>query len=133
MPTKPDALDRGRAAVMIRRLICTITVAVAACGLSAPAASAGESETISTKRGTVTFNADTGYLFALDSRRDGLGILATLTWKNNGGETLRDAGAGGVAESEFVNLLEGTKVKLRMCYFSDTAIVKCSKPQKAVA
>jgi hypothetical protein len=133
MPTKPGALHRGRAAAMIRRLALTVAVAVTACGLSVPAASAGEFESISTKRGTVAFNDDTGYLFALDSRRDGLGILATLTWKNDGGETLRDAGAGGVAESEYVNLLEGTKLKLRMCYFNDTEIVKCSKPQKAVA
>jgi hypothetical protein len=124
---------------MLRRLALVGVLTLALLGLTVPAASAGEFEDISTKRGAVAFQPDGDWIFAIDNKRDGIGIEANIYWKPTPTSkrkrvaSVRDRGAGGVAETKQVDLREGTIVELEMCYFRDSGLIKCSKLQKAVA
>ena len=139
--TTPGTLDCARTPVagVLRRLALVGVLTLTVLGLTVPAASAGEYEDISTKRGAVAFQPRGDTLFAIDNKRDGIGIAATIYWKPDPNSprklsaSVLDGGAGGVAKTKRVNLREGTIVELEMCYFRHSGLIKCSKLQKAVA
>src|SRR5688500_9830462 len=71
--TRPGAFGCARTpiAAMFRRVALAGAVAVAACGVGVPAASAGQSEEIATGGGSVVFEHRGERVLAYDERRDG--------------------------------------------------------------
>ncbi len=117
----------------IRRLAVIGALALTAFGLGASTATAGESEEISTKRGAVWFNHDGDRLYAIDTNVDGMGVQAFLTWNRTRSASVSDRGAHGPPKPRNLDIPEGTIVDLQMCYFRNSGLVKCSKPQSAIA
>jgi hypothetical protein len=100
---------------------------------TASIASAGESENISTDRGAVWFNHDGDRLYAIDTKVDGMGVQAFLTWNRTHSASVVDRGAHGPPKPKNLNIAEGTIVDLQLCYFRDSGLVKCSESQSAIA
>jgi hypothetical protein len=113
------------------RLAIVSALAVIAFGLGTSTAAAGQSQDISTDRGAVWFNHDGDRLYAIDTKVDGKGVQALLTWAGRS-ESVLDGGASGPPKSENLDLPEGMVVELRMCYFTHSGLGKCSKPQTAI-
>jgi hypothetical protein len=133
--TTPGAISKPG---IVRRLAVTGALALTACGLDAPVASAGESEQIRTKGGTAQFQADGDILRALDTRRDGYAVRARLTWFDRVDNTSHEAyvtvpNSGGTSRAKPLPIPEGTTVRLRMCYIDNPGPVSCSKEQDGVA
>ena len=70
---------------IIRRLAALCVLAVTAFGLSVPAASAGTDESITTKRGSASFNDKDEIVTANYKLKDGIGIQAFVFWKTKKG------------------------------------------------
>jgi hypothetical protein len=117
--------------VRVRRLAVVIALALTVVGLGASTASAGQSQDISTKRGAVWFNHNGDRLYAIDTKVDGKGIQALITWAGRS-ESVLDGGASGPPKSDNLDLPEGTIIELQMCYFTHSGLDKCSKPQTAI-
>jgi hypothetical protein len=129
--TTPDARVRPPIAA-----ICAL--AIAAFGLTAPAASAGENESIKTKGGLVTFKHKDEQIEAWDNRPDHLGVQATLAWTDAAGDNhtkwvIDTTGADELGKFKDLSIRDGTRVALTMCYVDDTGPTDCSRPQSAVA
>jgi hypothetical protein len=117
--------------VIVRRLAVVIALALTVVGLGASTAAAGQSQDISTKRGAVWFNHRGDRLYAIDTKVDGKGIEALITWAGRS-ESVMDGGASGPPKAENLDLPEGTVIELQMCYFTHAGLDKCSKPQTAI-
>jgi hypothetical protein len=115
-----------------RRLTALGAVALTVLAVGAATASAGQPENISTDRGAVWFNDRGDRLYAIDTKVDGRGVQALLTWSGRSASVL-DGGAHGPPKSKNLDIPEGTIVELRMCYFRHSGLGKCSKPQTAIA
>jgi hypothetical protein len=113
------------------RLAIIIALVLTVLGLGASTAGAGQSQEISTKGGAVWFNHDGDRLYAIDTKVDGKGVQAVLTWAGQM-ETVSDRGAHGPPKLNNLDLPEGYVVELQMCYFTNSGLGKCSKPQKAI-
>ncbi len=61
-----------------------------------------------------------------------MGVQARLTWAGRG-ESAMDRGARGAPKLENLDLPEGIVVELTMCYFTNSGLGKCSKPQTAIS
>jgi hypothetical protein len=140
IPTTPGTHARARTpiAATIRRIAAIGTLTLTVFGLSAAAASAGSDETITTKRGEVTFLNYYDVLSADDTKRDGYGIVAYLEWQGDQYETdatvTDDNGADNGGFGNRVPLREGTPVWLMMCYVNKAGDwVQCSDWQRATA
>ena len=100
---------------IIRRLAALCVLAVTAFGLSVPAASAGTDESITTKRGSASFNDKDEIVTANDKLEDGIGIQAFVFWKTKKGTvsaTVTDGnGANNSPNTKNLRIREGTKVK----------------------
>ncbi len=129
---------------MFRRIAVTGALALAALGLSAPAASAGESERIRTKGGEVRFEAHGERLVASDTNPSHPYVIrAYLDWRDSRGRRhTAQVTSFSTDDEESVNNLsirEGTKVTLMMCYVKidgddgDLHVRRCSLGQRAVA
>jgi hypothetical protein len=99
----------------------------------ARSSSAGRSQDISTERGAAWFDHDGDRLYAIDTKVDGMGVQAFLTWNRNRSASVVDRGAHGPPKPKDLDLPEGTIVDLQLCYFRDSGLVKCSRPQSAIA
>jgi hypothetical protein len=115
--------------------------AILGTGPGAPAAHAGQSQRIDTKGGTATFADADEILRVNDKRSEGYRVLAELRLRNGAvpisGVTDRD-GANGEPNSNDLEIREGTKLSLRLCYerrlnTGAYVIVSCSGWQNAVA
>jgi hypothetical protein len=119
-----------------RRIGLLAALAVAALGASAPAAPAGESESIETRRGAVTFDHLVERVTAEDKLRDGLGIRAYVHWTAFGVDSERFVtnlrGADTVVDG-YVAVRERIKVWLTMCYTQNGEDIACSYAQRAEA
>lgn len=113
--------------VRVSRLTTTVARRVARAGalaaalvaVSAPAASAGQSQGIDTKGGYVSFNERDEILFATDERRDGYSVTADLMLRDGVVPiaVVRDGdGANGNPSTDDLSLREGKDLSLRMCY-----------------
>jgi hypothetical protein len=138
--TTPGTLGRVRTskAAIIRRLSAICALALAVFGLSASAASAGESERIRTKGGVAKFDASGDILRVLDTRRDGYSVRARLTWFDPTDNTLQEAfltdpNSKGRSKAKRLAIPEGITVRLKLCYVDNTGPVSCSKEQDGVA
>jgi hypothetical protein len=128
-----------RGFVFLQRLAVGGVLLSGPLGIGASAASAGESEAISTERGRVAFS-DRGEILEAYAGpyAGGYGVRAYLTWNDGGGHTARVTalqGADGTGSAtRNLSIREGVTVYLRMCY-SDIQgdNVKCSKRQRAEA
>jgi hypothetical protein len=123
---------------MVRRLAATGALAVTMFGVSVSAASAGTDESITTKRGSASFNDNTEIVTANDTLANKQGVQAFLSWKTKSGKgrsvTVEDGnGANNSPNTKHVSLPEGTKVHLKLCYVNNGTVFKCSKPQAATA
>jgi hypothetical protein len=123
----------------IRRLTVLGAAAFAVVALGAPAASAGQSQSISGERGHVRFDDYGEILTAFAGPyAGGRGVRAYLTWTHQGSHKVSVTalqGADGTGkERKNLTIPEGTTVWLRMCYtnLSDEDY-KCSRRQRAVA
>ena len=47
--------------------------------------------------------------------------------------SVSDRGAHGPPKRKNLDIPEGTILELQMCYFRNSGLVKCSKPQTAIA
>jgi hypothetical protein len=117
----------------IRKLAATIAITATACGIAAPAALAGTDESITTARGSASFNHKDEILTANDKKKDGFGIMAFLFWGGKSVTVVDGNGANNSPNSKDLNIREGTKVKLKLCYVDNGVVFKCSKPQGATA
>jgi hypothetical protein len=117
---------------LVRRLAALSALALALLGLGASAASAGQSQDISTERGAVWFNQHGDRLYAIDTKVDGKGVEASVTWAGHL-KTATDRGAHGPPKLTNLDLPEGTVIELQMCYFTRSGLGKCSDPQTAIA
>ena len=106
-------------------------------GLSVSAASAGESETISTKGGSVAFRDKGERLVALDQRKDGLAVRAYLQTKKGSLFSVTDPHTDGallipaVKDLSGILIQENTPVRLWMCYTKLGVNVRCSTYKNA--
>ena len=132
VPTTPGLRARARVLAAIAALVLTVF------GVAAPAASAGESETITTKRGGVAFLHKGERLRALDTRKDGLSIRAYLRTRDGSTFRVTDWRTDGrflipAERSLDAVLIEENKlVSLWMCYVKFGVDVKCSKAKTAI-
>jgi len=113
-----------------------VIAALTALGISVPSASAGQSEEISTERGSVVFLANGERLLAHDEKRDGYGVRAVLTWNDEfGGHTasVTDGSSSGGPARRNLSFPERKTVWLQLCYTKNGAQGKCSLTQRAVA
>jgi len=139
IPTTPGTLGRVRTtnAAIIRRLTALWVLAVTVFGLSVSAASAGTDESITTKRGSASFNSKDEIVTANDKLEDGLGIQAFVFWKTKKGTvsaTVTDGnGANNSPNTKNLRIREGTKVKMKLCYVDDEVVQDCSRVQVATA
>jgi len=117
----------------VRRLAAISALALTVFGLGASTASASQSQNISTERGAVWFNHDGDRLYAIDTKVDGMGVQAFLTWNRTRSASVSDRGAHGPPKPKNLDIPEGTILELQMCYFRNSGLVKCSKPQTAIA
>ena len=121
----------------IRRLAALCVLAVTASGLSVPAASAGTDESITTKRGSASFNDKDEIVTANDKLKDGIGIQAFVFWKTKKGTvsaTVTDGnGANNSPNTKNLRIREGTKVNMKLCYVDNGVVTKCSRVQVATA
>lgn len=122
------------------RLIGALALTMLA--ISAPVASAGESQEIDTDGGRVSFDAsstlggDTQSLGVLDQRRDGWGVRAYLHWTDRDGPhtaSVTDARSSGKGDAKGLSIFGGTAVLLSMCYIDEGRIVQCSFSQPGEA
>ena len=122
---------------IVRRLIAISALAVTLFGLSVSAASAGESETISTKGGSVSFRDKGERLVALDQRKDGLSVRAYLQIRKGSLFSVTDPRTDGallipaVKDLSGVLIQENTAVRLWMCYVKFGVVVRCSNYKNA--
>lgn len=120
-------------------LSLAVVGALAASGLSAATASAGESQTIETERGAVSFEHYGEILEAYAGPyAGGYGVRAYLDWTDGGSKkasvTALQGADGTGSKSRNLSIREGTVVYLRMCYTNlSNEDVKCSKRQKGRA
>lgn len=119
-------------AAIVRRLAVISALALTVFGLGASTATAGEPQDISTDRGAVWFNPDGDRLYAIDTKVDGKGVQAWLTWAGRG-KSVMDRGASGPPKLNNLDLEEGLVIELQMCYFTNSGLDKCSKPQTAIS
>jgi hypothetical protein len=132
--TTPGTLGRAQTpiAAIVRRLAVIAALTLTVLGLGVPAASAGEPQQIRTHGGHAVFDDLGELLVVTDTRRDGLSVMANLTWAD-GSITATDSGPGGSGETKNVSIREGTVVWLIMCYEVNGVTVKCSHSQRGVA
>ncbi len=134
IPTTPGMSSR----VIVRRLATIGALALTLFGFSASAASAGESETIHKKGGSVAFLDRGERLRALDTRKDGLSVRAYLGLRDGSKFSVTDPRTDGAllipAEKSLDGALiqEGKLVWLWMCYVKFGVDVKCSKAKTAI-
>jgi hypothetical protein len=123
---------------MQRIVLLGLLVALALWSAASPAA-AGYGQSIDTKGGVVWFEDHGEVVGALDERKDGLGVQATIAWNDKRGRNhtffVADTnGVRGNGTRERFSIPEGTRVSLTLCYLrDDVGIWKCSKPQGAMA
>ncbi len=139
LPTTPGSLGRVRIAkaAFTRRLAAVCVLAVTVLGLSVSAASAGTDESITTKRGSASFNDKDEIVTANDKLKDGFGVQAFLFWKvkkKTVSVTVTDGnGANNSPNTKNLRIREGTKVNLKLCYVDNGIVTKCSRVQVATA
>lgn len=109
----------------------TGVLALAVSGLSVPAASAGDSELIEVKGGYGLFADGGDLLRAVDQRRDGYGVRARLGFSGTSA-TATAQGVGELQDND-LNVREGAKVWLQVCYTKKGVDVKCSQFQRGTA
>jgi len=122
----------------IRHISVIGALVLSVLAIGAPAASAGESESIRTKGGVVTFTHKDEEITAKDTRRDGLGVSAVLAWSDASGKNrtvfVTDAtGADVLSKFKDLSIREGTRVALTLCYVGEGGPERCSRPQRAEA
>jgi hypothetical protein len=125
---------------MFRRIALAGALAVAACGVGVPAASAGQSQEIALGGGSVVFEHRGERLLAYDERRDGYGVDAILLWWDDRTGRLHrvdliDGRSGGGPARRNLKIPEGNKVGLSLCYTKNGSPIadKCSREQDAEA
>jgi hypothetical protein len=135
-PTTPGTHARARPpiAAVLRRLAATGALALTVFAVSAGTATAGESESIKTDGGHVTFEHRDEEVTAEDTRVDGLGVQAVLVWvdetDHNRTVFVVDAtGADDLSKFKDLTIREGTRVALTMCYVDDFGPSECSRTQ----
>jgi hypothetical protein len=109
--------------------------------LAVPTASAGQSQNIDTRGGFAAFSDTDEILRVNDDRREGYRVVAQLRLRNGAvpiSEVTDRDGANGEPNSNDLELREGTKLSLRMCYeerlnTGTHVIVSCSRWQNAEA
>jgi hypothetical protein len=123
-----------------RRIASACAVALALCGISAPAALAGKSQEIATGGGSVVFEHRGERVLAYDERHDGLGVAAVLVWQDKKtrhfhNESVIDHRSGGGPARANFKITEGSVVSILMCHTDNGEIDpdKCTGTQKAVA
>ncbi len=147
--TTPGAFVRARSPIttVLWRLAAVGALAATVCAVGASTASAGSHERILTKGGVVWFDHTGDYIGALDRRKDGYAVRASLDWWEREGdeyvhhdeEVTDDRGfTNGPADPDLavyrkVFIPEGTTVRLTMCYSQGDYNRRCSQPQSAEA
>lgn len=128
----PGTLRRARAP--IRRLVAAGALALAALGVTVPAASAGHSESISTKQGFVKFDHLGEKLQAYDAKEGGYGVRAYLHWSSTEKATVTaDRRTGSGFAQKNLSIREGVPVELTICHTRNGVDVKCSFSQTGEA
>jgi hypothetical protein len=143
LPTTPGTLGRVRIsmAATIRQIAAICVLAVTVFTLSVSAASAGTDESITTKRGSASFNDKDEIVTANDRLEDGIGIQAHVFWKiktSSGTKTVSATvtdgnGANNSPNTKNLRIREGTKVRMKLCYVDGGIVTKCSRVQFATA
>jgi hypothetical protein len=117
-----------------RARTCAVALAVAAFGAGAPAASAGHSESISTKQGFVKFDDFGEKLQAYDAKEGGYGVRAYLHWSSTEKATVTaDRATGSGFAQKNLSIPEGVPVELTICHTKHGVDVKCSLSQTGEA
>jgi hypothetical protein len=123
-----------------RRIALAGALALAACGAGAPAASAGQSQEITTGGGSVVFEHRGERVLAHDELRDGRGVAAIVLWQDKNTDrfhrvTVIDGSSTGGPARKNLSIPEGNKVELVMCYTDNGQVDpdQCSGTQRAVA
>ena len=130
--TMPRTLRRAR--TPIRRLVAAGALALTAFGVSVPAASAGHSESISTKQGFVKFDDFGEKLQAYDAKEGGYGVRAYLHWSSTEKATVTaDRSTGSGFAQKNLAIPEGVPVELTICHTKNGVDVKCSLSQTGEA
>jgi hypothetical protein len=120
----------------VRRVAAAGALALAGFALTAPTASAGESEAIETEGGSVVFHHRGDRLEAYDERRDGYGVRARVIWNDESGgheKYVTDYSSSGGPARRNLSFREGQVLWLEMCYTKNRRSVKCSLSQRAEA
>lgn len=121
--------------VSVRRAgVLFSSFALAGVGIAAGAssASAGEFESITTKRGWVNFDPSGDKIRVGDTKKDGIPIRGY--YKGEAGiEHFLEVGGYGKTKSRTFNQPEGGKVWIQLCYRKGSVITKCSKWQRGRA
>ena len=125
-----------RAGTRARRTCAVVggALALAASAAGAPAASAGHSESISTKQGFVKFDDFGEKLQAYDAKEGGYGVRAYLHWSSTEKATVianRSTGSGFAQKN--LSIPEGVPVELTICHTKGGVDVKCSLSQTGEA
>ncbi len=140
LPTTPGTLGRVRIAkaAFTRRLAAICVLAATVLGFSVSAASAGTDESITTKRGSASFNDKDEIVTANDKLEDGIGIQAFVFWKIKKGKTVSVTvtdgnGANNSPNTKNLRIPEGRKVKMKLCYVDNGVVLDCTRVQVATA
>jgi hypothetical protein len=131
-PGTPGRVRTTKAAI-IRRLAAIGALALTVVGLSTAVASAGSDESITTKRGSASFNDNTEIVTANDTLADKQGVQAFLFWNGQSVTVTDGNGANNSPNTRKLSIPEGTKVGLKLCYVDNGVVKKCSRPQSATA
>jgi hypothetical protein len=130
--TNSTTLRRTR--TPIRRLVAVAALALTAFGVSGPPASAGHSESISTKQGFVKFDDFGEKLQAYDAMEGGYGVRAYLHWSSTEKATVvADRSTGSGFAQKNLSIREGVPVELTICHTKNGVDVKCSLSQTGEA
>jgi hypothetical protein len=124
-----------------RALAAAGALVFAGAGLTAPVASAGQPQRIETAGGFASFSDVDEILRVNDKRAEGWRVVAQLRLRDGAvpiSEVVDRDGANGEPNSNDLEIREGTKLSLRLCYEERLntgahVIVSCSGWQNAVA
>jgi hypothetical protein len=117
----------------LRRIAAVGVLVPAMLGLTVSAASAGSDESITTARGSASFNDRSEIVTANDTKKDGMGIQGFLFWNGRSVTVTDGNGANNSPNTKNLAIREGTKVSLKLCYVDNGVVKKCSRVQTAVA
>ena len=113
-------------------LLAGLALAGVGATAGATAASAGQFQSITTKRGWINFDPSGDKVRVGDTKKDGISIRGYYKGEAQA-EHILEVGGYGKTKTRTFNQPEGQKVWIQLCYRKGSTITKCSKWQRGRA